>query len=131
MQKQMIEFDNVDEIVDVIVARFANCNMRIDENTRKSIIDDINDYETLTFDFDEFHAMIEINLRNSIATNIAQMIMHDDTNEFRNVFAIVDERTFHVFNIVEINDETKRIERVIMKIVIDDKLNVREIHNLS
>jgi hypothetical protein len=129
--KQMIEFENVDEIVELISNRFENARMIVNDEMRNSIRDDFDERETLTFDFDEFHELIEQNLRNSIAMNIAMIIMRDDNNEFRNVFAIVDEQTFHVFNIVEIDDDTKRISQIIMRIHIDDKLNVRTINNLS
>jgi len=120
MQTQTIEFDNVDEIVEIVESRFANARVEFIESMRESLIDDLNSFDALIFDFDVLHETIERNLRNVVALHYArEYAKHND--EFENVVAIVDESTFHNFAIVSLNVET-RYAQIITYIRVNDNL---------
>ena len=122
MQTQTIEFDSIDEIVEIVETRFSNARVEFVESMRESLIDDLQQFDTLTFDFIEFHNVIENNLRNTIALHYAREYAKQN-DEFENVVAIVDESTFHNFAIVSLNIET-RIAQIITMIRVNDNLTI-------
>jgi 7-cyano-7-deazaguanine synthase in queuosine biosynthesis len=122
MQTQTIEFDSIDEIVEIVETRFSNARVEFIESMRESLIDDLRQFDKLTFDFIEFHNVIENNLRNVVALHYAREYAKNN-DEFENVVAIVDESTFHNFAIVSLNVET-RVAIIITMIRVNDNLTI-------
>jgi hypothetical protein len=123
MQKQLIEFDNVNEIVEIVESRFANANVNFIESMRDSLIVELQNFNSLQFDFDALHDVIECNLRACVAMNHAQSFIDENDDEFKNVVAIVDENSFHVFAIVALNVETRNAI-IIEMINVNDDLSI-------
>ena len=119
----MIEFANVDEIVEMIESRFQNANVEMIETMRESLIDTLHEMNVLTFEFQTMHDVIEQNLRATIAFHYAYEYAKQN-DEFENVVAIVDESTFHNFAIVALNYET-RIANIITMIRVNDNLSIQ------
>jgi hypothetical protein len=118
---QKIEFANVDEIIEMIVSRFENAHLHVDESLRNQLRDEFNTNE-LTFDFDELHNVIEINIRTSIAMNFAMRLFMQ--HEFDHVVSIVRENTFHEFDVLRIFDDERITKIATIRVNDDLSINV-------
>lgn len=125
-QTQIIEFDSIDDVVEMIESRYQNARIEFVESLRESLIDTLYEQNTLIFDFDELHDVIEQNLRQSCAMHYAREYAKQN-DEFENVVAIVDERTYHNFVIVALNNETRHAT-IITMIRVNDNLTIEFIN---
>lgn len=117
---QKIEFANVDEIIEMIVSRFEYAHLHVDESLRNQLRDEFAN--ELTFDFDELHNVIEINIRTSIAMNFAMRLFMQ--HEFDHVVAIVRENTFHEFDVLRIFDDERITKIATIRVNDDLSINV-------
>ena len=119
MQIQTIEFSNVDEIIEMIDARFSNANVEMIESYRVNMIAYFTHYRAtqshLRFDFDFIHTTIEKNVRENIAMHYVYEFasQHD---EFENIALITNDIHSRTFDLIDV--ETNN---VVSRISIDDK----------
>jgi hypothetical protein len=122
---QFISFNSFDEFIDVIETRFAIANVEIDDEFRTHLlnVNETNSNACKSIEFIVFHEFIETNLRQCVARQYARELMKNHENEFANIFVFANERTFHSFAIVEIDDE-ERI-REFARIYVNNNASIR------
>lgn len=121
---QFIQFANVDEMIELINARFSIARIDIDDEFETHIRNVAqNNAHALNVEFDVLHAFIETNLRQCVARHYMRELMRNHENEFVNLFAFANETTFHKFAIVEI-DDNERV-RQIAQIYVNDDATIR------
>ena len=137
---ETIEFANVDEIVELIDARFANANVQQFESSRDAMIQSFTQQfamnamftnsNVMRFDVDVLNTMIEMNLRLNIATHYAYEYATKNNREFDNIFAIaIHENKYNsLYAIVEISNIDNEHEYIdtIATIHIDENLKIRK-----
>jgi hypothetical protein len=117
---QFIEFANVDEMIELIDARFSIARIEIDDELRTHIENVAhNNANALRVEFNVLHAFIETNLRQCVARHYLRELMKNHENEFINMCAFANENTFHHFDIVVI-DENERVSQFAHIYVNDD-----------
>lgn len=116
---QFVEFATFDDFIDLIVARFDNANVRIDDELMQHINDvhENNSNAHTRIEFTLLHAFIETHLRQCVARNYLRKLIEHNDNACFYVFA--RENTFHHFDVVHV-DENERITQFAHFVVNDD-----------
>ena len=123
--QQFVEFDSIDDIVQIVDARFENAHHHMFEIEREQMIDELNiQFENeirnrtkLIANFDALHASIERNLRVHIAREYVYILnMQNDAN-----YAIdITDSTFHNFVVVDVERNV-----ALGAFVVNDDLSIR------
>lgn len=122
---QFISFESIDDFMSFVQTRFTNARVRIDDEFVQHIIDvyETNNDSISKIEFNVLHEFIETNLRQCVARNYMRALRNHHENEFVNLMTFANERTFHQFVIVEI-DENEHV-REIAKFVVNDNASIR------
>lgn len=117
MQFETIEFESIDEIVELIKIRFENAHIEFNDDTRDSIICDFSQFDELIFNVDAFNELIECNVRVNIAHDFVMQFMQNE-NEFEHiVMTTYDAITFELIDAHTMN--------VVRKFIVNNSLQIQ------
>lgn len=122
---QMIQFANVDDLIETFDARFANARVDFIESIREQMIyafhEQFDNANNMYFSFDQLHHVIENALRLCVATHYA-MNYAQRNNEFAHIdaYEIAFKNDATMFAIIESNDDDTINH--ICNVIVDDKL---------
>lgn len=104
-----IEFTSIDEIVEIVDARFKNANVEFIESERDEFIITLNmqyeNDEKIIVDVDALHFNIETNLRLNHALKYVRSLQFDNEFQHTNLYVILSNDEFSMFALIRQNDE--------------------------